>query len=93
MCLAELAHYWHTNSFIGRGVKKYELSKQRYVSPYNIACIYAGLNDKDQAFEWLERAYQERSFFVANLKAETVLDNLRPDPRFKHLLKRINLPD
>ncbi|MDQ3253857.1 MAG: hypothetical protein M3R15_08120, partial [Acidobacteriota bacterium] len=38
-----------------------ELSKQRYVSAYNIACVYAGLNDKDQAFKWLERAYQERS--------------------------------
>ncbi len=37
------------------------LSKQRYVSPYSMVCIYAGLNDKDQAFEWLERTYQERS--------------------------------
>lgn len=70
-----------------------ELSKQRYVSPYNIACIYAGLNDKDQAFTWLERAYQERSFFMTNLKIETVLDNLRPDPRFKAMLKRLNLPE
>ncbi len=70
-----------------------ELSKQRYVSPYNIACIYAGLNDKDRAFEWLDRAYQERSFFMTLLKVETVVDNLRPDPRFKDLLKRMNLPE
>jgi TolB-like protein/Tfp pilus assembly protein PilF len=70
-----------------------ELSKQRYVSPYNIACVYAGLNDKDQAFEWLDRAYQERSFFMTLLKTETVWDNLRPDPRFKDLLKRMNLPE
>ena len=70
-----------------------ELSKQRYVSPYNIACIYAGLNDKDQAFEYLERAYQERSFFMVLLKTEAVLDSLRPDPRFKDLLKRMNLPE
>lgn len=70
-----------------------ELSKQRYVSPYNIACIYAGLNDKDQAFEWLEHAYQERSFYMTLLKTETVLDNLRPDPRFKDLLRRMNLPE
>jgi TolB-like protein/tetratricopeptide (TPR) repeat protein len=69
-----------------------ELSKTRYVSPYNSACIYAGLNDKDQAFEWLERAYQERSSFITLLKSETVFDNLQPDPRFKDLLKRMNLP-
>ena len=70
-----------------------DLSKTRYVSPYYIACLYAGLNDKDQAFEWLERAYQERSFFMTLLKFETVLDNLHVDPRFKDLLKRINLPE
>jgi serine/threonine protein kinase/Tfp pilus assembly protein PilF len=69
------------------------LLKQRYVSPYNIACVYAGLNDKDQAFEWLERAYQDRSYYMTLLKTETVLDNLRPDPRFKDLLRRMNLPE
>jgi len=69
------------------------LSKQRYVSSYNVACVYAGLNDKDQAFEWLEHAYQERAFFMTLLKTDTVLDNLRPDPRFKDLLKRMNLPE
>ncbi|HEV8133479.1 MAG TPA: tetratricopeptide repeat protein [Pyrinomonadaceae bacterium] len=70
-----------------------ELSKKRYVSPYNFACIYAGLNDRDEAFEWLERTYQERAFFMTQLKVDTVLDNLRPDPRFKDLLKRMNLPE
>lgn len=70
-----------------------ELSKQQYVSPYNIACIYAGLGDKDQAFEWLERVYQERSFYMTLLKVDTVLDNLRPDPRFRDLLRRMNLPE
>jgi len=70
-----------------------ELSKKRYVSPYNFACIYAGLTDRDQAFEWLERTYQERAFFMTQLKVDTVLDNLRPDPRFKDLLKRMNLPE
>ncbi len=69
-----------------------ELSKQRYVSPYNIACIYAGLNDKDKAFEWLDKAYEERSFFIAMLKVETVFDNLRPDPRFQELVRKVGLP-
>lgn len=70
-----------------------ELSKRRYVAPYNIAVIYAGLNDKDQAFEWLNKAYEARSFFLMLLKVETVLDNLRADPRFKALMKRLNLPE
>jgi TolB-like protein/Tfp pilus assembly protein PilF len=69
-----------------------ELSKTRYVSPFNRACIYAGLNDKDRAFEALERAYQEHSHFITLLKSETVFDNLQADPRFKDLLKRMNLP-
>ena len=69
------------------------LSKNRYVSPYSFACIYAGLNEQDQAFDWLERAYQEHSFFMVLLKSETVFDNLHPDPRFKELLKRMNLPE
>ena len=68
-----------------------ELSKHQHVPPYSIAIIYAGLNDKEQAFEWLNKAYDERSFFIALLKVETVLDNLRPDPRFKEMLKRMNL--
>jgi len=70
-----------------------ELSKTRYVSAYYFACVYAGLNDKDQAFEWFERAYQERCSFMTLLKFETVLDNLHADPRFKELLKRMNLPE
>ena len=52
-----------------------------------------GLNDKDQAFEWLERAYQERCNFLTLLKFETVFDNLHADPRFKELVKRMNLPE
>lgn len=70
-----------------------EVSKRRYVSPYNIAVIYAGLNDKDHAFKWLQRAYEARSFAMTQLKVDTILDNLRSDPRFKDLLKRMNLPE
>ncbi len=70
-----------------------QLSKERPVSPYNIACIYAGLDDKDQAFEWLERGYKERTFYMVLLNTETTLDNLRGDPRFKDLIKRVGLPE
>jgi TolB-like protein/cytochrome c-type biogenesis protein CcmH/NrfG len=69
-----------------------ELSKKRYVPAYSIAIISAGLNDKDQAFEWLNKAYADRSFYIVLLNFEPTLDNLRPDARFKELLKRANLP-
>jgi tetratricopeptide (TPR) repeat protein len=69
-----------------------EISKTRHVSPYSVALVYSGLNDKDQAFEWLDRAYEARSFGMTLLKLETVFENLRSDPRYKDLLKRMNLP-
>jgi eukaryotic-like serine/threonine-protein kinase len=67
-------------------------AKHRYVSPVNVAAIYAGLGDKDQAFEWLEKAFQERSFWLIYLRWEPRLDPLRSDPRFSSLLHRIGLP-
>jgi len=70
-----------------------ELSKKQYVPAYSIAIIYAGLNDKDQAFEWLNKAYSDRSFYIALLNFESTLDDLRRDSRFKDLLKRANLPE
>jgi len=70
-----------------------ESSKHQYVPAYSVAIIYAGLNDKDQAFEWLNKAYADRSFYIALLNFEQTLDNLRPDPRFKELLRRANLPE
>jgi tetratricopeptide (TPR) repeat protein len=67
-------------------------SKQEYVSPNLFAYIYAGLGDKDQAFAWLEKAYEERSDLVGGLKVGRQLDPLRSDPRFQDLLRRMNLP-
>jgi len=68
-------------------------SKSGYVSPYMIATIYAGLGQKDKAFEFIERAYQERSLdFSWHLKADLRIDNLRSDPRFQALLRRIGFP-
>ncbi|MDQ6652311.1 MAG: protein kinase [Acidobacteriota bacterium] len=69
-----------------------EMSKSRYVSPYLIAVVYAGLGDKDQAFAWLEQAYQDRSFFLIWLKVEPRFDSLRDDPRFQDLLRRVGFP-
>jgi hypothetical protein len=68
-------------------------SKTRYVSPYMIATVYAGLGDKDKAFEYLENAYQEKSSDLPYfLRADLRIDNLRSDPRFQDLLRRMNFP-
>jgi TolB-like protein/DNA-binding winged helix-turn-helix (wHTH) protein/Flp pilus assembly protein TadD len=63
------------------------------VSPYTMATIYAGLGENDRAFEFLEKAYAEKSFAIPSpLKSDFLLDSLRPDPRFQNLLQRIGLP-
>jgi eukaryotic-like serine/threonine-protein kinase len=70
------------------------LSARSYVAPYSYAIIYAGLGEKDQAFAWLERAYQERSYFMAvYLTTDARLDSLHADPRFAELRKRVGLPE
>lgn len=67
-------------------------SEQKYVSAYFIAVIYSGLEEKDQAFAWLEKAYQERQPYLTLLKVEPVFDNLRLDRRFAELLRKVGLP-
>jgi len=68
-------------------------SKNAYVSPYMIATIYAGLGQKDRAFEFLEKAYLERALDLSwFLKADPRIDSLRSDPRFQSLLRRVGSP-
>ena len=70
-----------------------EQSKTGYVSPYMIATIYAGLGNKDRAFEYLEKAYEERSTDLSYfLKSDLRMDTLRSDPRFQDLVKRMGFP-
>ena len=69
-----------------------ERSKERYISPYFIATIYAGLDDKDAAFEWLEKAFEERHPYLILMGVEPVFRSLRADPRFQALKKRVGLP-
>ena len=70
-----------------------EKAKHSYVSPYMLATMYAGLGDRNRAFELLERAYLERSpdlsYFI---RADLRIDRLRSDPRLADLLRRIGLP-
>jgi serine/threonine protein kinase/tetratricopeptide (TPR) repeat protein len=69
-----------------------KLESQAYVDPYWVAAIYAGLRDKDRAFELLERSYREHSGSMAFLKTDPFWDDLRTDPRYADLLRRIGLP-
>jgi TolB-like protein/Tfp pilus assembly protein PilF len=66
-------------------------SKQRYFSSSQIAKVYAVLNDKEQAFAWLEKACEERDWGLIALKVYPWPDSLRSDARFSDLLKRMNL--
>ena len=68
-------------------------AKQRYVPSYQIALVYAGLGDKDKAFESLEKAFEERSTLLTYLKMDPRFDSLRGDPRFKAMLRRLNFLD
>lgn len=65
--------------------------KQRYVSPYTVATIYTGLGQKDQAFKWLDKAFEERDIWLMNLKVDPLFKPLRSDHRFSDLLIRIGL--
>jgi TolB-like protein/DNA-binding SARP family transcriptional activator len=71
----------------------HKLAEWRFVSAFDFAIIYVGLGEPDQAFQWLERACEERSFsMLMSLKAEPRLDWLRADARFQDLVRRVGLP-
>jgi len=59
----------------------------------DIAAVYAGLGEKDKAFEWLERDFQVQNDRLPNIRWELQFESLRDDPRFKEMLKRMNLPE
>jgi tetratricopeptide (TPR) repeat protein len=67
------------------------ITKQRYVSPYSMALVYVGLGEKDEAFSWLERAYNERDESFIHLKVDPRLDPLRADARFTNWLSLLKL--
>ncbi len=96
LALARLGHAYAISGKRGEAIKVLnelkELSKRRYVSPFDTALIYTGLGDKDNALESLEKAYEDRAFDLALLKVEPMLDGLRSDPRFQDLMRRLGLP-
>lgn len=68
-----------------------EQSKKRYVSPFYVAIVYAGLGENDQALDWIEKAYKDRSNAIVFVKVDPQLDTLRSAPRFQSLLHRLAL--
>jgi tetratricopeptide (TPR) repeat protein len=65
---------------------------QQYVDGHFMAIAYAGLGDKDRAFYWLERAFEERAIMLQQVQVEPFLDPVRDDPRYDDLLRRMNFP-
>jgi len=68
------------------------IAKHQNDAAYQIAEVYAFRGDSDKSFSWLERAYQQRDTGLPKIKTDPLLNNLRPDPRFKELLKKLHLP-
>ncbi len=68
-------------------------SKERFTPALSFAVVYTGLGQKDLAFAWLDKAYEERFNRLAYLKREPVWDRLRSDSRFEGILRRIGLPE
>lgn len=65
--------------------------KDQYISPYHMAVIYAGLGEKEQAFDWLEKLYEQQNDWLVWLKVSPELRPLRSDQKYKDLLQRIGL--
>ena len=68
-----------------------ELSKQQYVSPFQTAVVYAGLDDRKLALEWLEKSQEERFNWLPFIKIDPVFKNLRSDARFVELSRALGL--
>lgn len=78
---------------LAEGIKERLNQRQTsYASPYKIARLYAALGDKEKAFEWLDTAYREHDFLLKELNTAFELDDLRSDPRFAELVRKVGLP-
>ncbi len=69
------------------------IAKYAQAAAYQIAEVYAWRGEKDKAFEWLERAYQQQDGGLSRIKGDALLKSLRNDPRFNALLRKMNLPE
>jgi tetratricopeptide (TPR) repeat protein len=75
-----------------RALEKFQqLNRRRQMDPAAIALAYVGMENKDAAFAWLQKAYAEHSNALTALKVDPIYDPLRSDPRFQELLRRVGL--
>jgi serine/threonine-protein kinase len=98
-CNQSLGELGHAYALSGRRQEAQKIAdrltgewKRSHIGAYDIAIIQVGLGEKDQALAWLEKAYEDRAFFMVDLKVEPELDPLRSDPRFQDLVRRMNFP-
>jgi TolB-like protein/Tfp pilus assembly protein PilF len=68
-----------------------EMARERYVPPYHLAYVYAGLDEQDRAMDCLERAFDERAGGIYGVKGSFLFANLRSHPRFRALLAKLRL--
>jgi serine/threonine protein kinase/tetratricopeptide (TPR) repeat protein len=68
-----------------------ERSQQTYVQPMWVAVIYLAMGNKDQAFDWIQKAFDDRSAWLVYLKVDPLFDGIRQDARFTDLMRRISL--
>ena len=95
-CIALLAHAYGVAGDKAQAQKILDQLKDQsarsYVSSYSIGEVCLALGDRNQALDWLEKAYEERARALVMLKVEPKVDPLRSDPRFQDLLCRMNFP-
>jgi tetratricopeptide (TPR) repeat protein len=72
------------NKYIGQ-------SNKEFIPHYGLACLYFALAKNDLGFQWLEKAYEARDPWIISIKIDFLLDSVRTDPRFRLLLKKMNL--
>ena len=97
--ILQLAYQGFVLGQIGRRVEAEQIlrtmkkiAQSRFVPPYAFALVYTGLGDRDDAFQWLEKAYAVRDIGLVFLPAAPVWDSLRSDQRFQDLLRRCRFP-
>jgi len=93
-----MAELGHTYAVSGRRAKAREIvhqlemkSRQQYVSPYEMALVYVGFDEREQALVWLRKAFEDRAWQMIYLRVESKLDHLRADSRFTDLLRDVGL--
>ncbi|HUR99807.1 MAG TPA: tetratricopeptide repeat protein, partial [Pyrinomonadaceae bacterium] len=94
----ELVELARANALVGRKAEALKIvgdlkspTEHRYVAPTSIGSIYAALGEKDEAFEWYERALRERDVLLVLMKVDPMFDGVRSEPQFKELMKRVGL--